>query len=82
MALGNNLYQVEVSGIVLCQKDKVVIAFFLHPVIPFGNVDLTADDGLHIRMLLGILEELFYAVHVAVIGDSQRRHPQLFGPVE
>jgi hypothetical protein len=51
-------------------------------VIVPGNVHLTADDGLYVRMLLGVLEELLYAIHVAVVRNGQGRHSQLIGPVE
>ena len=82
MAFGNDFYQIQVSFVVLRQQDKVVIALFLHPVISLGNVNLAADDGLDIRMLLGVLEELFDTVHVAMVRDGKGRHTKLFGTVE
>ena len=60
----------------------MIIPLLLEPVVPLGDVNLAADDGLHVGVLLGILEELLYAVHVAVIRDGKRRHSQLIGPVK
>ncbi len=80
--LRDNLHQVQVAGIVLGQEDEVVITLFLLAVVPFGHVHLAADDGLHVGVLLGKLEELLYAEHVTVVRDGQGGHPQLVGPVK
>ena len=80
--LRDNLYQVQVTGVVFGQEDKVIIAFFLEPMVPFGHVDFAADDGLHVGVLLGKLEELLDAEHVAVVRDGKGRHPQLVCPVK
>ena len=82
MGFGHDLHQIEVSRVVFCQQDQVVISLFLDPVVSLGHVDFAADDGLHRRVLLGKFEELFHAEHIAVIRDGQGRHPQLFGPVK
>ena len=47
-----------------------------------GNIDLTADDGLHIGVLLCKFEELLDAVHVAMVRYGKGRHTQFIGPVE
>ena len=82
MALGYNLDKIQVALIVLCQQDKVIITLFLLPVVPLRDIDLTANYWLDGRVLLGILEELFYAVHVAVVRYGQGRHTKLLGPVK
>ena len=51
-------------------------------VVSFGNINLTADNGLYVRVLFGVFEKLLYAVHVAMICDGKRRHAQLAGPVK
>ena len=82
MPFRHNLHQIQVARVVLGQQNQVVIALVVDAVVPFGNVHLTANDGLYIRVLFGVFEELFYAVHVAMVRNGKRRHPQLIGPVE
>ena len=75
-AFRDDLHQVKVALVVLGQEDEVVIALLLDAVVPFGDIDLTADDGLDGGVLLGVLEELLDAVHVAVVRDGKGRHAQ------
>ena len=82
MPLGHDFYQIQVPLVVLGQQDQVVVPLFFEPMVPFGHVNLTADDRLYVRVLLGILEELLHAVHITVVRDGQCGHPQLVGPVE
>ena len=82
VTLRHYLHKVEVTGVVLGQEDEVIIALFLEPVVTFGNIDLTADDGLHIGVLLCKFEELLDAVHVAMVRYGKGRHTQFIGPVE
>ena len=82
VAFGDNLHQIEIPLIVLSQKNQVVISLFLEPVVPFGNIYLTAYYRLDIGVLLCKFEELLYAVHVAVIRDGKGRHTKFVGPVE
>ena len=85
MRSGYNLHQILVSVIVLGEENEVIISsvsLVLELVVELGNIYLTADYGLYGRMLPGELEELLYAVHVAVVGDRQCRHPQRLGFLE
>ena len=60
----------------------MVVALLLEPMVPLGDVNLAADDGFYARMLLGVLEELLDAVHVAMVRDGQAGHAQLFRALE
>ena len=60
----------------------MIIALFLLAVVSLGYIDLTPDDWLHRGVFLGNFEELFYAVHIAVIGDGKRRHAKFFCPLK
>ena len=82
VSCGDNLHQVLVAIVVLCQKDKVVITFFLQSVVTLGYVDFASDDRFDTRMLGRELEELLHSVHVAVVRDCKTRHAKLFRPVE
>ena len=82
MPFGNDFYQVQVAGIVLGQENQVVIPLFLEPMVSLGHINLTADDGLHVRVLFGVFEELFYAIHIAMVRNGKGRHPQFIGSVE
>ena len=83
---GYYLYQVLVAFIVLGQEDEVIVSpvlVVLQPVVVMArDIDLAADDGLHRRVLRGKLEELLDTVHVAVVGDGQGRHAELFRTLE
>ena len=82
MARGDDLHEVLVAVVVLRQQDQVIIPLLLHPMVALGHVDLAADDGLHVRMLLRILEEFLHPVHVAVVRNGEAGHPEFLGPVE
>ena len=82
VAFRHNLHKIEVTGVILGQQNEVVIALFLDSVVTFGNIDLTADYGLHVGVLLCKFEELLYAVHVAMVRYGKGRHTQFIGPVE
>ena len=51
-------------------------------VIVLRDIDLAAEDRLHVRMLLRHVGEVLDAVHIAVVGDGQARHFQLLRPAE
>ena len=59
-------------------------------VIVSGHIDLTADYrldyeiafGILVALVIGVLEELLHAVHIAVVGDGDRRHTQLTRTLE
>ena len=82
VSCGDNLHQVLVSVIVLGKQDKMVISFFLQPVVSLGYVDFASDDRFHARMFGCKLEELLHTVHVAVVRDRKTRHAKFFSPVE
>ena len=89
-----DFHQVPIAFVVLGQQGQVVVpamVVVLEPmVIVTGHIDLAADDGLddgllvrtEIRLVVGELEELLHAIHVAVVGDGQSRHPELPGPLK
>ena len=79
---GDYLDEVAVAGQVFREKDKVVVAGLLPPVVTFGHVDLAAHDGLDRLVLAGVFEELLDAVHIAVIGQGNGGHSELFGSFE
>ena len=82
MTGGHNLHQVLVAVVILCQEDKVIISsviLILQPVVIMsGYIDLTADNRLYFRKLLGYLQELFHTVHISMVSYGQCRHFQLF----
>ena len=82
VSCGDNLHQVLVSVIVLGKQDKVVITFFLQPVVTLGYVDFASDDRFHARMFGRELEELLHSVHVAVVRYRKTGHAKFFRPVE
>ena len=74
--VGAELHEVVVAGHVLGQQDEVVRAALLfvvgqEAVVVRRDVHLAADDGLHVRVFLGVLEEFLHAVHVAVVRDGE-----------
>ena len=79
---GDYLDEVVVALEVLREEDKVEVALLLAPVVPFGHIDLTADDGLHAGVLRGHLEELLDAIEVSVVGYGEGGHAELIGPFE
>ena len=42
------------------------------------NIDLASEDGLNTRLGCHVVE-LLDAIHIAVVGDGQRWHAELFG---
>ncbi len=82
MGRGHDFHEVLVAFVVLRQEDEVIVPLLLHPMVPFRDIDLAPDDGLHRGVLLRELEELLHAVHVPVIRDREAGHAQLLGPVE
>ena len=75
------LHQVLVAGVVLGQKDEVVVFAVVVVlevvVVVAGDVCLAAQDGLDVGVLLAGVEELLDSVHVAVVGDGQAGHLEL-----
>ena len=83
MADAGELDQIAISGGVFGQNHQVIAPLlFLLGVInrPIHHVHLIADDRLDAGALAE-LEKLNSAVHHAVIGQSQGRHPQFFCPL-
>ena len=91
---GHDLHQILIAVVILREKDKVVVALVLRilqavVVVP-RDIHLAADDGLHyevavrilVALVVGILEELLHAVHVAVVGDGQGGHAEFPGALE
>ena len=81
VADGYYLHQVLVAGVVLGQKDEVVVFAVVVVlevvVVVAGDVCLAAQDGLDVGVLLAGVEELLDSVHVAVVGDGQAGHLEL-----
>ena len=75
---GHDFHQVLVAGVVLGQEDEVVVFLVVvvleMVVVVLRDVDFTAENGLHVRVLLGHVAEVLDAVHVAVVRDRQARH--------
>ena len=86
MGRGNYLHQVAVTLVVLGQQNKMVVfrvsLVLKVMVIAAGNVNLAADDGFYRRMFCGVLEELLYPVHIAVVRDGKTGHSKFLGAVE
>ena len=82
IGFGNDLDQVLVAGLVLCEQDQVALVLVEHGVFieagAGGRVDLAADDGLD-ALLFALFVELHAAEHDAVVRDSQRLHAQFLG---
>ena len=83
---GDNLHQVLVTLVVLGKKNEVVVALVVvvleMVVIVARDIDLASENRLYIRVLCGIFQELLDSVHVAVVRDGKRRHPQFLSPVK
>ena len=83
---GHDLHEVLVAVVVLGEQDEVVVLLVVVVlevvVVVLRDVDLAAEDGLDVRMLLGHVAEVLDAVHVAVVGDGEAGHAQFFGPAE
>ena len=81
VAGGHYLHQVLVAGVVLGQKDEVIVLAVVvvleAVVVVLGDVRLAAQDGLDVRVFLADVEELLHAIHVAVVRDCQTRHLEL-----
>ncbi len=80
VAEARELDQVRVARVVCGEQREVRVALLLDVAI-LGDVDLAADDRLHARSLR-LLEELDRARHRAVIGQRDRRHLELGGPLD
>ena len=81
---GDDLHQICVARIVLCQKNQMVVLVLAGPHLPVKpgsgrHIDLAADDGLDSRILRRTVK-INDAVHGTVVGDGQAVHPQLFCP--
>ena len=78
---GDQLYQVLVAGVALGQEGQVVgalVGWGLGVAALRRHIHLAADDGLDARGgALGV--EVYGPVQVAVVGDGQSGHAQLFG---
>ena len=81
--VGDHLAEVVVAFEVFGQQDQVVAGLLVLVLLEavFHHVDLAAEDGLDAQ-LGGRVVEVLHAVHVAVVGDRQRRHPERFGALE
>ena len=83
---GGELFEVVVADVVFGEQHQVV-AFANAAVLVgdvaghLGDVGLHAHDGLDAG-LGGLLVEVDGAVHVAVVGDGHRLHPQLAGALD
>ena len=89
-----DLHQVLVAFVILGQQGEVIVAavvvvlevMVVMPRHIHFAADDRLDDGLLVRvevaLVVGKLEELLHAVHVAVVGDGQGRHVQLAGAGE
>ena len=92
MACRDYLHEVTVARGILGKEDKVIIrpvGGILEPVVVVPrDIYLASDDGLDliapvsIEVLPSHLEELFHAVHIAMVGNSNRGHAQLYGTFE
>ena len=78
----NDLHEVLVAVVVLCQEDEVVVASVVLVlelvVVVLGHIDLAADDRLDLGELLRHLEKLLDTIHVSMVCDGQGRHFELF----
>ena len=65
------------------QQDQVVAGLFVLVLLEavFHDVNFAAQDRLDARLGRRVVEG-FDPVHVAVVGDGQRRHTELFGPLD
>ena len=84
VALGDELAEVAVAGLVLDQEDEVVVVdvartagLLVEPALR-RDVDLAAEDGLD-ALGLGLFEELDGAENVAVVGHGHGGHLLLVG---
>ena len=76
------LHQVLVAAVILRKQDEVIVTSMVGileiVVVMSRHIYLTADDRLDLRILLRHLQKLLDSVHVAMVGDCQSRHAQLF----
>ena len=81
---GNNFHQVLIAGIVLCQKNQMVIPvlsvtlFSVEPGIRC-NIYLTANDRINLRLLTGLIK-LYHTVHDTMVCDGSTVHTKLLHP--
>ena len=80
VAEARELDQVGVPLVVGGEQREMGIALLLRPAV-FGDVDLAADHRLDAGALGG-LDELHGARHRAVVGERDRRHLELGGPLD
>ena len=83
---GDDLHQVLVALVILGQEDEVVVFLVVVVlevvVVVLGDVDLAAVDGLDRRVFGRHVAEILHAVQVAVVGDGEARHAELFRAAE
>ena len=77
----NDLHEVLVAVVVLCQEDEVVVSSVVLVlelvVVVLGHIDLAADDRLDLGELLRHLEKLLDAIHVSMVCNGQCWHFEL-----
>ncbi len=82
----DNLHQVLVALVVLREQDEVVVApvvVVLEAVVIMPrDIDLAPENRLYVRVLRGKLHELLDSVHIAVVRNRKRRHPEFLRPVK
>ena len=78
---GYELNQIAVAGFVLGKENQMIVSGTIHLctflALPRGKIDLTADDGMN-ALRLCLLIKPDSTIHHAVIGHSDRIHPELF----
>jgi hypothetical protein len=83
---GQELEQISIAGIVLSQKNNVMVScatvtLSTVPAALWRHVDLTTQDGLNPKFV-GFYIEFESAVHVAVISNGDGRHAESCGSPE
>ncbi len=79
VAHGDQVHQVRVADGVLRQKDQVMMLLLVAIKAILGDVDLHAQDRLHVHAPRAAIE-VHRAEHVGVVRDSAGLHPQLRNP--
>ena len=81
IGLGTQIHQVFVAGFVLGVKAKVeaLTGAFVAKLLLVVEIGLHPDDRFD-TLFLHLLVEIDRTEHIAVIGNGDRIHPQLFEP--
>ena len=81
VTLGDQLEQIAIARLILGQQSKMIggfVGWVSAAAIGRGDIDFAADDWFYACLLSSYIE-IDYAIHGAVVSDSQAVHAQFLG---